>query len=36
MQERQEKVEDRRPILKKLRAALLRSFRGQHGEKMVA
>ena len=33
--ERQEKREDRRPILKKLRGALLRSFRGQHGEKMV-
>ena len=27
--------EDRRPILKKLRVALLRSFRGHHGEKMV-
>ena len=26
--------ENRRPILKKLCAALLRSFRGQHGEKM--
>ena len=33
--ERQKKREDRRPILKKLRAALLRSFRGQHGEKLV-
>ena len=33
--ERQGKEEDRRPILKKLRAALLRSFRGQHGEKMI-
>ena len=33
--ERQEKREDRRPILKKLRVALLRSFRGQHGKKMV-
>ena len=32
--EGQEKREDRRPILKKLCAALLRSFRGQHGEKM--
>ena len=32
--ERQEKREDR-PISKKLRAALVRSFRGQHGEKMV-
>ena len=28
------KRENRRPILKKLRAALLRSFRGQHSEKM--
>ena len=25
----------RRPILKKLCAALLRSFRGQHGKKMI-
>ena len=33
--ERQEKGEDRRPILKKLCAALLRSFRGQHREKMM-
>ena len=32
--ERQEKREDR-PILKRLRAHLLRSFRGLHGEKMV-
>ena len=34
--ERQEKRkrENRRPILKKLCAALLRSFRGQHSEKM--
>ena len=32
--ERQEKREDR-PILKRLRATLLRSFRGLHGEKMV-
>ena len=32
--ERQEKREDRRPILMKLYAALLRSFRGQHGEKI--
>ena len=31
--ERQEKKEVRRPILKKLCATLLRSFRGQHGEK---
>ena len=31
----QEKGEDRRPILKKLRAALPRSFRGQHGKKMA-
>ena len=28
------KRENRRPILKKLRAALLRSFREQHSEKM--
>ena len=28
------KRESRRPILKKLRAALLRSFRGQQSEKM--
>ena len=33
--EREEKGEDRRPILKKLWTALLRSFRGQHSEKMV-
>ena len=33
--ERQEKREDKRPILKRLCAALLQSFRGQHGEKMV-
>ena len=32
--ERQEKREDR-PILKRLRATFLRSFRGLHGEKMV-
>ena len=32
--ERQEKREDR-PVLKRLRATLLRSFRGLHGEKMV-
>ena len=32
--ERQEKREDR-PILKRLRATLLQSFRGLHGEKMV-
>ena len=32
--ERQEKREDR-PILKRLRATLLRSFRGLHGKKMV-
>ena len=32
--ERQEKSENR-PILKKLRAILLRLFRGLHGEKMV-
>ena len=31
--ERQEKRENRRPILKKLCAALLRSFRGQHSKK---
>ena len=31
----QEKREDRLPILKNLRAALLRSFGEQHGEKMV-
>ena len=32
---RQEKGEDRRPILKKLRVAHLRSFRRQQGEKIV-
>ena len=32
--ERQEKRENR-PILKRLRATLLRSFRGLHGDKMV-
>ena len=32
--ESQEKRKNRRPILKKLCAALLRSFRGQHSEKM--
>ena len=32
--ERQKKGKDRLPILKKLCAALLRSFRGQHDEKM--
>ena len=32
--EGQEKREDRRPILRKLRAALPQAFRGQHGEKM--
>ena len=32
--ERQEQREDR-PILKRLRATFLRSFRGLHGEKMV-
>ena len=32
--ERQEKREDR-PILKRLRATLLQSFRGLHGEKML-
>ena len=33
--ERQEKRKDKQPVLKKLRAVfLLRSFRGQHGEKM--
>ena len=30
----EQKRENRQPILKKLCAALLRSFRGQHGEKM--
>ena len=33
--ERQEKREDRRPILKWLRATHLESFRQLHGEKMV-
>ena len=33
--ERQENREDRRPILQNLCAALVRSFRGQHGEKIV-
>ena len=33
--QRQEKREDRRPTVKKLHAALLRSFREQHGVKMV-
>ena len=33
--ERQKKREDKRPILKRPSAALLQSFRGQHGEKMV-
>ena len=33
--ERPEKREDKRPIVKRLRAALLQSFRGLHGEKMV-
>ena len=33
--ERQEKIEDRRPILKRLRATLLRLFRGLHGKKMI-
>ena len=33
--ERQEKKEHRRPILKKLCAALLQSLRGQHIEKMI-
>ena len=32
--EKKRKSENRRPILKKLCAALLRSFRGQHSEKM--
>ena len=34
-EKRQQKREDRRLISKRLRAALLRSFRRQHGEKMV-
>ena len=33
--ERQEKREDSQQILKRLRATLLRSFRGLHGEKLV-
>ena len=33
--ESQEKRESSRPISKKLRAALLGSFRGQHGKKMA-
>ena len=33
--EREEEREDRRPVLIKLRAALLWSFRGQHGERIV-
>ena len=33
--ERQEKRKVRPPILKRLCAALLQSFRGQHGEKIV-
>ena len=33
--ERQEKREDKRSILKRVRAALLQSFRAQHGEEMV-
>ena len=33
-EKRKRKRENRRPILKKLCAALLRSFRGQHSEKM--
>ena len=32
--ERQEKREDR-PILNRLRATILRSFRGLHGEKII-
>ena len=32
--EKKKKRENRRPILKMLRAALLRSFRGQHSEKI--
>ena len=34
MRRRQER-ENSRPILERLHATLLRSFRGQHGEKMV-
>ena len=33
--ERQEKREDRRPILKRLRATFLRSFRGENGKKVA-
>ena len=33
--EKQDEREDKRPILKRLCAALLQSFSGQHGEKMV-
>ena len=33
--ERREKRENRRLMLKKLHAALLRSFRGHHGKKIV-
>ena len=33
--ERQEKRENSRPISKRLPVALLRSFKGQHGEKIV-
>ena len=33
--ERQEKKEDKRSILKRVYAAFLQSFRGQHSEKMV-
>ena len=32
---KRETLEDRRPILKKLCAVFLRSFRGQHGKKIV-
>ena len=32
--QKKKKKENRRPILKKLCAALLRSFRGQHSKKM--
>ena len=34
MRRRRRAREDRRPILKKLCASFLRSFRGHHGEKM--
>ena len=33
--ERQEKRENSQPISKKLRAAFLRSFRGQHSKKII-